>query len=584
MGEHLYPLAIVAVGVLTVLGLIVGARLNAFLALITAALVVSLMAPGEWSEKIPRVAEAFGGTAAEIGIVIALAAVIGRAMMDSGAADRVVRAFLSALGEKRGGTSLMGAGFVLSVPVFFDTVFYLLVPLARSMYKRVGHSYLKFLMAIAAGGAITHTLVPPTPGPLVIASNLGVDLGLMILVGAVAAVPSAMVGMLYAGWLDRRMDVPLRDIGEGSAAAEPLPDEKLPSIGLALLPVLLPVVLISSHTVLETYADAEHKARLSVGDITDWPGWRTRLREQAAREGPSPADRLKATLPEKTWSTLVSEGRLETSQRRSVVDALNRHVLASPAFHDEAAFADVSLPSAAKELVRKDPREMALAERERRNRFLLEEAYPGVKAHRWWTPRRRAAWLSGIAGNANLALLLAAAVALIVYWRQRRPGRAGLAQLVESGLMSGGLIILITAAGGAFGAMLEAAQVGEAIKGLFGAEAASGALMLAMAFGVACLVKVAQGSSTVAMITTSGMLAAMVSDATLGFHPVYLATAIGSGSLVGSWMNDSGFWIFTKMGGLTELESLKSWTPLLAILGATGMVTTAVLAVVLPLR
>ena len=90
----------------------------------------------------------------------------------------------------------MGSGFVLSVPVFFDKVFYLLVPLARSMHRRTGKQYLKYILAIAAGGAITHTLVPPTPGPLMIASNLGVDLGMMILVGTIGA------GSLVGSWMN----------------------------------------------------------------------------------------------------------------------------------------------------------------------------------------------------------------------------------------------------------------------------------------------------------------------------------------------------------------------------------------------
>ena len=79
------------------------------------------------------------------------------------------------------------------------------------------------------------------------------------------------------------------------------------------------------------------------------------------------------------------------------------------------------------------------------------------------------------------------------------------------------------------------------------------------------------------------MLAAMVVPETLGFHPVYLATTIGGGALVGSWMNDSGFWIFTKMGGLTEVDALKSWTPLLAILGTVSMLVSVLLALVFPM-
>ena len=160
---ELFPLVILGIGMVTVIGLIVGLRLNAFIALLIAAIVVSLLAPGELPDKISRVAVAFGSTTGSIGIVIALAAVIGKAMMDSGAADRIVRAFLSLLGEKRGGVALLSSGYVLGIPVFFDTVFYLLVPLARSMYRRTRKNYLLYIMAIGAGAAVTHTMVPPTP-------------------------------------------------------------------------------------------------------------------------------------------------------------------------------------------------------------------------------------------------------------------------------------------------------------------------------------------------------------------------------------------------------------------------------------
>src|SRR2546422_2762162 len=156
----MHPAMILLIGMATILAGIVLLRLNAFLALIIAAIVVSLLAPGEPAVKIARVAEGFGRTAGTVGIVIALAAITGKAMTDSGAADRIVNGFLALLGEKRGATALCSTGYILSIPVFFDTVFYLLVPLARSMYGRTNRNYLKYLLAIAAGAGATHTLVP----------------------------------------------------------------------------------------------------------------------------------------------------------------------------------------------------------------------------------------------------------------------------------------------------------------------------------------------------------------------------------------------------------------------------------------
>jgi len=157
-------------------------------------------------------------------------------------------------------------------------------------------------------------------------------------------------------------------------------------------------------------------------------------------------------------------------------------------------------------------------------------------------------------------------------------------------LMGAGFIILIIAASGAFGVALQATGIGPVIERAFVGNAAagvgSGLVFLFLGFGVASLIKIAQGSSTVAMITTAAMLAAMLpaNGRSLPFHTVYVATAIASGSLVGSWMNDSGFWLFSKMGGVTELETFKSWTPVLAVVGLTSMVTTVVLALLVPLR
>jgi gluconate:H+ symporter, GntP family len=456
----MHPLLILAIGMALVVGAIVVLRLNAFLALIAAAILVSLLAPGPIDQKITRVAEAFGTTAGNIAIVIGMAAIVGQCMMESGAADRVVRAFVALFGEARGGAALSGSGFVLAIPVFFDTVFYLLIPLARSMFRRTGRHYLRYVMAICAGGAVTHTLVPPTPGPLVIADTLRVDLGTMIVMGIVVGLPATVVGLAYCRWLDRRAPVPMRPIpgmpDEGGA-----PDGPLPPLLPSLLPILLPVLLISMHTIV---------SRLAAG----------------APQG----------------STLF--------------------------------------------------------------------------VARQWT---------AVLGNANLALIASAAVALLLYVQRRRPSREQAAQMMEGALMSAGIIILITAGGGAFGAMLRAAQIGPAIQNLFAGSALGADMtMIVLAFFVASLLKFAQGSSTVAMITTAGMMAAMMNPQALSFHPVHLALAIGAGSLVGSWMNDSGFWIYCKMGGMTESEALRSWTVLLAILGVVAMVVNMLFAVALPLR
>lgn len=592
---HKWSLLALAVGIVVVLGLIIGLKVNAFIALITAAIVVSLMAPGDWAGKIGRVASAFGSSAGGIGIVIAMAAVIGKCMLDSGAADRVVRFFVNLFGEKRSPAALMGSGFVLAVPVFFDTVFYLLVPLARSLFRRTNKDYLKYILAIGAGGAITHTLVPPTPGPLMMASNLGFDVGMMIMVGAMVALPAAVAGLSFAGIMNRIMPVPMRKIGN-EPDPEPLKDEELPSLFLSLLPVILPVILISTNTVLSTIADGEHAALLNEGDIEDWATFRSDIASAATEEGESPAKRLLETLNstpagKEAADLLQSSGELSEQERQLVVRIINVNVLGNKEFYQEEAWLGYKLDGTTKSLLREDRVRMKKVDAERMNRLLLETAFNSeddtvIRPHVWDTPARQRANISSLFGNANLALLLSAVIAMGTLVHQRGLSWSELAKATEIALMSGGVIILITAGGGAFGAMLKEAEVGDAIKSLFSIneEAGNAGIMfLVLGFAIAAVLKIAQGSSTVAMITGSAMLAGIAQPEILGFHPVYLATAIGGGSLIGSWMNDSGFWIFAKMGGLTETEALKSWTVMLVVLGTVSFAMTVLLAMVLPM-
>lgn len=453
-----YPIFVLIVGVAVVISMIMLLRINAFFALISAAIIVSLMSPGDEALKIKRVAEAFGASAGGIGIVIALAAVIGKCLMDSGAADRIVRSFTKALGEERAPLALMGSGFILSVPVFFDTVFYLLVPLARSLWRSKRKNYVLYTTAIVAGGAVTHSMVPPTPGPLAIADNLGIDLGLMILVGALVGLPMSIVGLAVCWFLNRWQDIEMRPYAGETEAVE-LPDSDLPPLFASLLPVVLPVILIAA----DTGANA-------IADKTD-----------------------------ASWQVVLG--------------------------------------------------------------------------------------ITGILGNPNLALLLSAAISIWLVMRYRGTKLGQMSEGIEQALMGGGIVILITAAGGAFGKMLAAAGIQGTIQNALGdASSVTGYAVLLAAFGVAMLIKFAQGSGTVSMITTSSMFAAMgFTSEQLGFHLVYLATVIGSGSLVGDWMNNSGFWVFSKMSVLSTEETLKTWTILTASLGVTGLIVTLIAASVLPL-
>ncbi len=451
----MHPIYILLIAVATVFILIIRLRVNAFVALISAAILIGILSPDvAINEVVPAVGERFGGVVGRIGIAIAMAAIIGQCLMESGAADRITRRFVAWFGEKQSSLSLVASGYVLSIPVFSDTVFYLLVPLARAMSIRMGGgNYVLNVLAISAGGSATHVFVPPTPGPLVMASTLSVDVGIVILVGLCVALPASFCGWLYSIWIDRKLNIPIREapglsLDELSKIAT-RPESELPSFWVSMSPILVPVAFIAANTIANTFYKETELGRVTA--------------------------------------------------------------------------------------------------------FL---------------------------GNPSFALLVGAVVSLWVLARQSRFSLKELAVPVEEAVKSAGVIILITAGGGAFGGMLVRAGVGD-VLGKWAGEL--GMSLMLLGFLLAMLVKVAQGSGTVAMITASAIMAPLLAVADLSYHPVYVLMSIGSGALIGTWMNDSGFWVFRTMTGLTEIETLQTKTALLVVLGLTGFTVSLLGSWIFPL-
>ena len=588
------PLIAAGVGVATVLILMLGFRINAFLALITAAIVVAVIAGIGGMDPMNDVSKALGSTAGSVAILIAMASIVGKCMLDNGSADVIVTTAVRATGERRAPVALMGSGFLLSIPVFFDTVFYLLVPLARSLYQKTRQNYVLYIMAIACGGAITHTLVPPTPGPLLVVATLGADIGMVMLIGILVAIFAALGGLAFCYFMNSRMTIPMRPVG-GVAVDSPdndgddLTPEEHPlrtvPLWLALLPVLLPIVMISISTIATTIADNEDRAKLSLADLrTNDQGGPSDLQMLLTAQdvaAVSPASRI-AVSSKLTPAQQASLLDTQTSPEQFVV--LMNRVLLDSAFYSTDAFNTIAIPEKLRAKLLADQLRTKPGDMRHMNRQLLELVYPELVAkHEWQSPARKwSDWLSSL-GNASLALSISALIAIMTLAWAKSRSMTALAGDIEEALMSGGLIILITAAGGAFGAMLQQAHISEAIKELVDLRGSGGLIVMVLGFAIASALKVAQGSSTVAMIIGASMVAAMVDVESLPYHAGYLVTSIGGGSLVGSWMNDSGFWVYSKMTGLTEAESLKTWTPLLAILGTTSLIASLVLATILPL-
>ncbi len=413
-----------------------------------------------------RVAEGFGRTALDIGILIAMASILGTCLMAARGAERIVQSMQRAIGVQRTPLAFLGSGFLLGIPMFAEAVFYLLLPLAKAMWVKTRRHYTLCVLAIVAGATMTHSLVPPTPGPLFVANELGVGLSLMMLHGGIVGAIAAVAGFMYAVWADRRWNLPMRDAavldlasresataGVGAGAGTELERrEGLPPLIPSLLPILLPVVLISAASLIESH-----------------PG--------------------------------------------------------------------MGLPAWVKATIR-------------------------------------------VLGDKNLALTVSAGLAILLLTVRKRGDAAGIRGSIRTAIVEAGEIILVIAAGGALGQTLRQAGM---------AELASAAVpewklaLLPMAWAITAVIRVAQGSATVAMITAVGIVGPIAVTAGLGYHAVYLAVAIGCGSKIGMWMNDSGFWVISKMSGMTESETLKTASAMVFIEGCVGLAATMAMAMVWPM-
>ena len=181
-------------------------------------------------------------------------------------------------------------------------------------------------------------------------------------------------------------------------------------------------------------------------------------------------------------------------------------------------------------------------------------------------------------GHTDVALLIGAIAALLLVVRFRP--REGTAKTVQTALAHAAMIVLITASGGAFGGALQQTGIAEEIGRLVGGAQT---LALPVVWLVTALVRTAQGSATVAMITAIPIAKAFL-DAGSPIAAVYFAVAIGCGSKPIPWMNDGGFWVVAKMSGMTEKQTLRTMSPMMSLQGLAGLVLTMLAAWLVPLR
>lgn len=245
-------------------------QLHPFLALLLAAFGFGLLSGSPAAEVVKSVNSGFGGTIGYIGIVIVCGSIIGTFLEKSGGAMRLAEKTLALTGEKNVPAAMGVVGYVVSMPVFCDSGFVILSPLCKALSKRAGISLAGAAVALSLGLYATHTMVPPTPGPVAAAGILGADLGRVIVWGLLVSAVALFAGWLFAVKVASRIyiDPDGEAGGEGVSADIPQVSADAPPVGRSLLPIIVPIVLI----VLRSLGELPSRP-LGEGTLATWIGF-----------------------------------------------------------------------------------------------------------------------------------------------------------------------------------------------------------------------------------------------------------------------------------------------------------------------
>ena len=241
-----YIIVCIVVAIALLVFLTVKVKLHPFFALTASAIAFGLLIGHNINDIMTSYAEGLGSTISGIGVVIAIGTVMGALMEKSGGAETMADAILRLTGKKHAALGLAITGYFVSIPVFCDSAFVLLSPLAKRMSRDTGTSMTTMAVALAMGLHATHMLVPPTPGPLSVAGILGADLGMVILLGMVVSIPVVAVALLAGKALGKKYAFLPEEL-----AIETQEDKqkKHPGSVEAFLPILVPIALMLLRTV-----------------------------------------------------------------------------------------------------------------------------------------------------------------------------------------------------------------------------------------------------------------------------------------------------------------------------------------------
>ena len=446
---------IIAIGV--ILYLVTRTKVHVFPAMIIGAVAAGLIAGLPSATVLDSIKSGFGGTLGSIGIIIGFGVMMGAIFEVSGAAKRMAITFIKILGKGKEDIAMMITGFIVSIPVFCDSAFVVLAPLAKSLSRNTGRSLTAITCALGTALLVTHSLIPPTPGPLAVVSFFGLDIGVFMLYSFIAAIPITLGGLAYSKWVGKKLfklphpngdPIELIDrpyTKEELADSTQINEAELPGTFISFAPIFIPILLILLNT---------------VGNMAGFTG---------------------------TFKSVVAT-----------------------------------------------------------------------------------------IGNPIVAVGIGVLIA--IYGLAGKMDRKEVVGILDHSIKDAGIIVFVTGAGGALGAVLKASGAGDAIAGLLVDANIPG---IVLPYLMAFLLRIVTGSATVGMLT-AGSISAPILLAMPGVNPYMAGLACCIGSIGITNLHDSYFWVVNRTTGLTDVkEMLWHWFGAVLSLSAVGVVVLFVMNAIL---
>lgn len=437
---------IVVSAVALLLFMVLKLKISAFISLLITSIYVGIIAGMPLNGITKAIQDGMAGTLGFVATVVGLGAIFGQMLESSGGAESLAHYLLKKFGKDRASWAMVITGFIVAIPVFLDVGFIILVPIIYALARDSKKSLLYYGIPLLAGLAVTHSFIPPTPGPVAVADIINVQLGWVILFGVILGFPTAIIaGPIFGKYISKRIYI--EPPAEFNLQQNKDYDENnLPPFKLIAAIIAVPLLLILVNT----------------------------------------------------FTGLV----------------VSKNMVSQSIFTDVLEFI----------------------------------------------------------GHPFSALIIATLLASYYLGIKRGMGKQKILDLSTKALGPAGIIILITGAGGVLKQILVDSGIGK----IMAESMADSALPpILLAWLLAAVVRVTQGSATVAMITAAGIIAPVLGEFGLSDpQRALVVLAIASGATLLSHVNDSGFWLVGKYFGMTEKQTLQSWTVMESIIAVCGLAFT----------